>query len=477
MVLVKLFVSFLLSLDYKNIFILTPLISTTEQIFIHYKNYYSKYDNINYVLINSDAERNIKNIKITETKNIFASTYNSIDVINKILKKTNIKDNLIIIDEFHNLSTDMITNKENQMNKLLINSNKILFISATPLDTDNHKNIFGKTKYELTWKDAIKNKYICDYNFYYPNNDKIISRIDDLKIDKKIIEKTILINKSYFLLESIKLTNIKKCIVYLKTIKESKEFVKILKTINIYFELNIKIYEINYNTTKKKRTEFLNKFKNDNTCINIICNVHILDEGIDITECDSIYLTHPNNNLINIIQRISRANRKNTNNIDKIAKIFLWSKNEIKLENIIKNISKTIEIKYGNEKNEFVNKDRENYEKNNEEKKYTKNDILNDIIKQLNITNYIIDNNNIIWFNAKNIIKTLGYIDCKDAIRTHIDKNDKIQLKNINYSQNIKQHPNSLYINELGIYKFILTSKMKKAQDISKTITTSLINI
>ena len=60
----------------------------------------------------------------------------------------------------------------------------------------------------------------------------------------------------------------------------------------------------------------------------------------DIPECDSIYLTHPNNNIISIIQRISRANRLDKNNINKIAKIFVWSKNEIKLESITKNISK-----------------------------------------------------------------------------------------------------------------------------------------
>lgn len=51
----KTFVSFLLSLDYKNIFILTPLISTTEQIFIHYKNYYSTNSDINFTLINCKA--------------------------------------------------------------------------------------------------------------------------------------------------------------------------------------------------------------------------------------------------------------------------------------------------------------------------------------------------------------------------------------------------------------------------------------
>jgi superfamily II DNA or RNA helicase len=351
----KTFVSFLLSLDYKNIIILTPLISTTEQILTHYKNYYSSHKDINYFLINCNAERNVNNIKLYN-KNIIASTYDSNDIIIKLLEKTELENTLIIIDEFHNLSHDMITNKENNMNKILLSKYKILFISATPLNTDKYNTIFGEIKYELDWKSAIDNKYICDYNFYYPNNDKIITTIDDLKIDKTLIEKTILINKSYFLLESIKLTNIKKCIVYLKTIKECAEFIKILKTMNIYFELNLKIYEITCDTIKKKRTEFLNKFKNDNSCINIICNVHVLDEGIDIPECDSVYLTHPNNNPINIIQRISRSNRLDLNNINKIAKIFVWSKDKIKLDKIMNNISKTINIKYGNECNEFVNK-------------------------------------------------------------------------------------------------------------------------
>jgi superfamily II DNA or RNA helicase len=171
------------------------------------------------------------------------------------------------------------------------------------------ENIFGNSKYELNWNDAIKNKYICDYNFYYPNNDKIIEKIDQIKFDKSLIEKTILINKSYFLLESIKITNVNKCIVYLKSIEESLEFIKVLKTINIYFNLNIKVYEINYKTSKGNRNKYIQKFKYDDSSINIICNVHILDEGIDIPECDSIFLTHPNNDPSNLIQRISRANR------------------------------------------------------------------------------------------------------------------------------------------------------------------------
>ena len=472
----KTFVSFLLSLNYKNIIILTPLISTTEQILAHYKNYYSKYKDINYISINCNAERNINNIKFNDNKNIIASTYDSSDIIIKLISNIKIEESLIIIDEFHNLSQDMIINKKNNMNKILVSKNKILFISATPLDTTNYKDIFGENKYGLDWKTSIEKKYICDYNFYYPNNDKIITRIDDLKIDKTLIEKTILINKSYFLLESIKLTNIKKCIVYLKTIIECKEFIKILQTINIYFELNLKIYEITYNTTKKKRTEFLNKFKNDNSCKNILCNVHVLDEGIDIQECDSVYLTHPNNNPINIIQRISRANRLDINNKDKIAKIFIWSKDNIKLENIMNNINKIIEIKYGYEYNEFINKkQQEKFEIINKDININNN--INKIINKLNINKKYIafdDNTNEPWFQGTHVCKMLKYIKPRNAIREHVNKKNKKPLEKIvkDYKflyKNVQGH--TIFINESGLYSLIFASKMKEANAIREFIT------
>ena len=106
----KTFVSFLLSLEYDNIIIISPLISTSEQLMTHYKRYsshrerigpkgyHSKYDNLNFILVNCKAGRNIDNISL-QNKNIISSTYDSCDIINKIINKlTNI---LIIIDECH----------------------------------------------------------------------------------------------------------------------------------------------------------------------------------------------------------------------------------------------------------------------------------------------------------------------------------------------------------------------------------------
>ena len=455
----KTFVSFLLSLDYKNIIILTPLISTTEQILSHYKNYYSNYKDINYSSVNCKA---LRKIYTNEGKNIIASTYDSCNIILPIIDK--LENVLIIIDEFHNISNNMITG-ENDMNKILKNKNDILFMSATPKEHE----IFSTVQFQLSWEDAINNKYICDYNFYYPDNSKIITKIEEMKFDTKIIEKTILINKAYYLLESIKDCHIKKCIVYLKTIKESDEFEKILLTLNIYFNHNIKVYNINCNTSTSIRNKYLTKFQSDNTSINIMCNVHILDEGIDIPTCDSIYLTHPNNNPTNIIQRISRANRIDNNNKDKIAKIFLWTKDKMKLNNIIHNISTIITVKYGQQ---------------------IKN---NSIIKQINNTinygeifstldeNYImfedkkitviIDNDDNTWFNANETAKALGYAYPKDTINSNIDKSDKIKLSDINFNIKINKHPHSIYLSESGLYSLMLTSKLKKTKKFKLWIT------
>ena len=450
----KTFVSFLLSLDYTNIIILTPLISTTEQILSHYKNYYSEYNDINYILVNCKATREIDTIK---GKNIIASTYDSTNIILPILDK--LDKVLIIIDEFHNISNNMIT-EDNDMNKLLKSNHDILFMSATPKE----HTIFGNVKYCLSWDVAISNKYICDYNFYYPDNSKIITKIEEMKFDTTIIEKTILINKAYYLLKSIKEYNIKRCIVYLKTIKEAVEFEKILKTLDIYFNHNIKVYNINCNTSKSIRNKYLLKFQNHDSCINIMCNVHILDEGIDIPSCDSVYLTHPNNNPTNIIQRISRANRLDSSNMDKIAKIFLWTKDKTNLDNIISNISTVIKVKYGFNNSEVIN----NIISVNEIKESSIITNLKKFCTLYNI-NYIIDKKNIIWLKCKDIITILDYKDSRDVIKKHICKENKIFIKDIDYINN-KNKGYTRYLNINGLYILIFKSRMKNAYSLKKIL-------
>ena len=56
------------------------------------------------------------------------------------------------------------------------------------------------------------------------------------------------------------------------------------------------------------------------------------------------------------------------------------------------------------------------------------------------------------YFNANQVCKLLGYVDCRDAIRTHVDK------RNIEYLRNIVKNYKILYKNVQGNSKFLSES-------------------
>ena len=87
----------------------------------------------------------------------------------------------------------------------------------------------------------------------------------------------------------------------------------------------------------------------------------------------------------------------------------------------------------------------------------------------------IIDNNNIVWFNAKQICISLRYKDTKKTISNNVDKSDKIQLKNMNISFEIQQQPDSIYINESGLYTLLITSKNLKSKKFIKWLTNDVL--
>ena len=100
------------------------------------------------------------------------------------------------------------------------------------------------------------------------------------------------------------------------------------------------------------------------------------------------------------------------------------------------------------------------------------------VITNYNIINFenkkiiiIIDNNKIIWFNAKQIGIALKYKEPKKAITKYVDKEDKIQLKNIDINFKVEQQPDSIYINESGLNSLLILSRTKKSKKFLKWIT------
>ena len=87
----------------------------------------------------------------------------------------------------------------------------------------------------------------------------------------------------------------------------------------------------------------------------------------------------------------------------------------------------------------------------------------------------IIDNNNNILFNAKQICIALKYKDPKKAIINNVEKDDKIQLKNIDINFKVSQQPDTMYINESGLYSLLILSRTEKSKKFLKWITKDVI--
>jgi prophage antirepressor-like protein len=99
----------------------------------------------------------------------------------------------------------------------------------------------------------------------------------------------------------------------------------------------------------------------------------------------------------------------------------------------------------------------------------------NQIVFEGFIIKVIIDDNDKVWFHANDVVSALGYADFKEPLRRHVDKEDEIQFKKINHNSTIKNHPQTSYLSESGLYKLILSSKMDKAKKFSKWITNEVL--
>jgi prophage antirepressor-like protein len=89
--------------------------------------------------------------------------------------------------------------------------------------------------------------------------------------------------------------------------------------------------------------------------------------------------------------------------------------------------------------------------------------IYNSVLKyNNNEINFIIDLNGNIWFKFINITQLLNYKSRKDALRLIKNDNKKL-LKNIKTFNKTNNHPNTVFIDEIGLYMFLIRSKMKNA--------------
>jgi superfamily II DNA or RNA helicase len=464
----KTFITSLMAKHYDNIIILSPLRYLAFQTLENFK----KYLGLDYspILISLDGKRNLDDINsYIKTKNIFSSTYDSVDIVIQLIDK--LQNVYIVIDEFHNLSDNNINDINNDMYKIINNKSDKIFVSATPLkDFMNITNI-----YNYDWKDAISNKYICDFSIFIPDKN------EDYQLFVDMINKTCncnnekVLKKAYFMLKSMLFNGDKKCICYMTTIKKANDMFNILGWLSNLLGIEIEYWQIDCNTSKTVRTKIINTFT-ETSKIAILINVHILDEGVNIPLCDSVFITQPSNNMINIIQRMCRSNRITENKTN--CNIYLWcheKKADLILNYIFENTDGFIKDKvfiYNTEKKiigkHIINK----LSKNNQNNIISNNNCIKPLVYNGQNINYIIDKYNTIWFKLSDITDILKYKSRKDVIRDIIDKKYREYFKNIEIIYKVnKISNNTVYITKLGLHILVIKSRMKLAKEFQTWIT------
>ena len=104
-------------------------------------------------------------------------------------------------------------------------------------------------------------------------------------------------------------------------------------------------------------------------------------------------------------------------------------------------------------------------------------DIFNQLLKVNEDSIFIIfDIKGKIWFKFKDVLKILGYKNLKDAIfNNNLSKKYKVKFENLKVyrlsSTPLNFQKNTLFINESGLYKILLSSNKKEATTFIEKIT------
>lgn len=87
---------------------------------------------------------------------------------------------------------------------------------------------------------------------------------------------------------------------------------------------------------------------------------------------------------------------------------------------------------------------------------------------------FVLDNKNNPWFKSNDIAEILEYTNTRQAIRLNCDDDDKeifSNLKRLLNSAFINLHPETIFINESGLYSLILSSKKEESKQFKKWVT------
>ena len=83
----------------------------------------------------------------------------------------------------------------------------------------------------------------------------------------------------------------------------------------------------------------------------------------------------------------------------------------------------------------------------------------------------VIDRDGEPWFVGKDVAEALGYGDTSDALKRHVDEEDKLTRCFTDSGQNREM----FIINESGLYSLVLSSKLQSAKQFKRVVTSEIL--
>lgn len=79
------------------------------------------------------------------------------------------------------------------------------------------------------------------------------------------------------------------------------------------------------------------------------------------------------------------------------------------------------------------------------------------------------------WFIGKDVADVLGYSNVNDALKKHVDKEDKCKRDEIAIRDAIGRNQKPVLINESGLYSLVLSSKLPSAKKFKRWVTSEVL--
>lgn len=207
---------------------------------------------------------------------------------NSSIQKLPVIPDILIIDEAH-------THKDSiKKTRKIKNIKRKYFFTATPQDMDD-ADFYGETIYRYDYDEAVIMNYVTEF--------KMVPIWSKENFETELQEK-------------MKERNLSHCIHFYETVKGESS--KNLKLNNI----SLKKFKNGQKITDKTkdRDSILNNFKQNGGHL-LSCKT--ISYGIDIPQCDSVFLSYIGNSIPDLVQKIMRSIRLYSVNPNKIAYVFI----------------------------------------------------------------------------------------------------------------------------------------------------------